>query len=252
MKASTKKLLVGFGIGCSVLIVLAIGAMVAVGYFAKKSFDEMAEGMKNPGPAAQKALGAEELPPNFEAVFSFKIPFIAHMTILKELQPGEQPAPAVEQGPTQDGELKEPDMPKNGLIYFNVIRMKEAGDIRSYIKGETTEEASFNDAGMNLNVQRELGRGHFQVGDTTYSYFNHVGEFELNDAPTNSSGQTLALASMILAECPSDDRVRIFYWFTSAPDLDTQSGEPMDLTGTGKVGDPERMQSIMEYFNICQ
>jgi hypothetical protein len=259
MNPSTKKILIGLGVGCSVIIVLGIIGIVIVGYYTTQMVQDMAANLENPTPAAQKALGTETMPEGFEPHMAFKIPFLMEMVVLKEVQPGET---SPETSTTTNGLAIEKDMPNNGIVYLNMIRFNDANKAEAFIRGEGQGQEgadqsgadALREAGINLNVDQKLGNGQFTVGGTTYHYVNLVGNFEMTPNP-GQDGQQLnqvrGLGSLILAECPNDERFRMFYWFAQDGTIEAAADGVIDQTGTGKPGDPERMQQILTPFNVC-
>lgn len=254
MKSSTKKVLIGLGIGCSVLIAIAVIGLVILGYYAKRTVEDLQSGVTNPGPKALKSLGAEEFPPGFAPHLAFNIPFFMDFVMLKELKPGETLPQEGAGNLDESGNLDLKD-PESGMVYVNMIRLNNSAEAESYIRGEAGSTDALREAGINIQVDQQLNNGNFQIGDTTFYYTNHVGDFEMSGmqgAENASFDRIRGIGSLIMADCPNDDRFRIFYWFGKSESLEVAPGETIDLTGTGRPGDPERMQEILNYFALCK
>jgi len=232
MAGSNKNTCVLVGVGCFGLVVLAaIGVSVYI-YQAGKNF---AQTLKNPGEAGLAILGAEALPPGFHANVAIKTPFdLMNIAIVSNQQP-------VISEDDFDGNVG-----NDGFIFFELIRMdpNEIQEIKGFLSGEIADDRVLrrNNIDLDFDSSEVLNRGEISHGSGVIPFAT------LRSGINSQHTETEGISTIMVIECPDDQRFRLGVRF--GPDPDTSApNESLDLTGS--ANDPVQLERFMGFFRFC-
>ncbi len=227
------------GCGCCLLVLLAIGGLVAAGFFGVSAVKGYVETMKDPAARATRAaeiLGSGELPEGYTAHIFLHIPWLIDMVVASDSEP------VVFEG--DDFELESDAIGQHLFVYLLLPRSgsMDHDDFERMLRGESQSEGVNTDIDIDIESDQELSRGSFELGDQKLSYVGHRGELDLDD------GDVEGIYSQVLIDCAGDDLTRAAVWFQ-------RGGEriaPDDLTETdGTPADEETLRRFMDHFKVC-
>lgn len=221
------------GATCGVLVLLALVAAGVGGFFMYRTARDFAEGFTDPEKREAKAkevLGCDALPAGYHAMMSMSIPFVLKMAILSTTPPDEE------------GQIQGLD--QGGFIYFRFLKEMDAS-MKQYFTGEKDDPNVLKEHHINLDMERAelIDRGLIELQDQRCYYITQRGSFQVEQ------GRSEGLQSLVLVECPDDNRMRMGIWFLPDPNRGVPAQEA-DWTGT--PADPETVKAFMDHFSLCQ
>ena len=222
------------GCGCLALVGITIATCVGVGFMGYQQVRDISENMADPVARADKArevLGADELPPGYNAQFALSIPWIMDMVVISDQAPIE-------------GELDSIDLHNLGdsaLLYFEFPDFGEQRkELRRFLEGETDHPNINMEVDIDFDPEKVLSRGRFDLGDTELFYAVFSGDIR------SDKGRREGLQSMFLLECPDEERFRLATWFRSYPETMT----PEDAAS--EYADEPTLRQFMSHFAPCR
>lgn len=226
---------VSVGCGCCLLVLLIIGAIMAAGMFGAAAFKGYIDDMKDPtarGVKAAEILGVDELPEGYTAHVYLRVPWLFEMVVASDSEPVEFE--------DDDFELESDAVGRHLLVFFSIPQSDmDHDDLEDMLRGKRTSEGVKTDIDLEFEVDEELSRGSFELGDQELSYVGYRGELELDD------GDVEGIYSQVLVDCPRSDRTRAFIWFQRA-DSDAESNGH-----DGTPADEETLRRFMSHFDVC-
>ncbi len=262
------------GCGCAGGVGVILAVIVSLTWIGYRSSERYREEMGDPAARearVQALLPHEALPPGYHALGGISIPFMMEMAILADRPPG--PAAG---GPVEAG--------------FLLVRTRGGFGRRERLaelfSQEHPDPKAFSQGEVGFEPREEVGRGEIEAGGAVVHYYARRGELAVDqsrfgvEVPEGAAGggaggdrgdpaggessepvlhRYPGLATMMLVDCPADDRVRVALWFTRDPHPDQPvgaSGEAgsdraglADLTGT--PGDPAALTAFLDRFRLC-
>jgi hypothetical protein len=226
------------GIGCGVLVLLGVGAVVAAGMFLVKKGQQYKEDLANPVTRTEmvkKTLGAQTLPEGYHAVMSLSVPALMDTAVLS---------------------TRAPDGPPSGqpggervflYLFIKPASVKDREDLRKYLEGESQDASVLARNNIHVGQNELIGRGVLALEGRRVLYLAQRGELQTQHGRDEDQGPLLN--SIFFIECPGQNRLRMGLWMAPDP-APGQPLEQLDLKGTPV--DPEAMRTFMSHINPCQ
>jgi hypothetical protein len=222
------------GCTCAGLVILGMAAFSAFTYFAYRKGKEMEKTWSDPKAREQKArevLAYDELPEGYYPLGAMSIPFMMDMAILGDEEPPAGSKPDDHQG------FKE-----RGFLYFKVRRMgKGDQEVRDYMAGKG-KKPDWLKGNADIDEQEVLRRGEVDANGQKIAFSASRGEIR------QDGERKEGITTMMLIDCPQDDRVRFGLWFGPDPAPETPA-EQLKLAGTN--ADPEAIRAFASHFRFC-
>jgi hypothetical protein len=219
------------GIGCGVIVLLGVAAVVVAGFLAVRGAKKFEAEMKDPVARTEKVmevLGTDHLPEGYHAMVAFSIPFVMETAIITDEPPG------------ADGLVT--DMGERGLIYVNMFLRQDKEELRDYFEGRTSDSGVLSRNNIRIDIDEIIGRGTVPMEHGTLMYVALRGGVNAH----GHSGE--GITSVILVDCPGDSRLRTAIWF--APDPSPHDPiEDLDLAGT--PADEAAIADFLGDFRFC-
>ena len=211
------------GTGC-VMLALIAAVLVAGGslwlYRNARNFERSMTDPVTRAARVREVLGTEDLPEGYHEVMAFRIPFLVQAAILYG----------------GDGE--------SGLIYVQALdNDQDRRALRDYFEGKTSDPAVLAENQIKVEIDEIIGRGVVPGDGATLLYLAQRGKIEVEGF--HGEGVT----SLVLVECPDDERNRVAIWFAPDPTPDLPVAET-DFSGT--PADPEALAAFMGHFRFCR
>jgi hypothetical protein len=220
------------GIGCAVVLLLGVIAVVTVGYFGYRKAQQMAAEMTDPVARAAKVkaiLGCETLPPGYNAVLAISVPMLMEMALITD------------QVPDAQGHVR--GAARLGLMYVNVLSQPELQkDLRDFFEGRKAEAEILKQQGIRIDSRQVLRRGAVEVNGQRLTYVAQRGDIDMKGSRLSG------LTTLFLVDCPADRRMRLGIWFGRDPAPD-ESPETADFTGT--PADESALRTLVGHFRLC-
>jgi hypothetical protein len=223
------------GIGCVVLLFLGVVAVAAIGYGAFRWGKQVEKDLKDPATRTAKVkavLGADTLPEGYHPMIGLSIPLLMDMAMLSDREPG------------PDGQAHGPG--QRGFIYVRVLSAdSNEKELRDYFDGKTNDDSVLRRNKVNIHVrdQEVIRRGVVETNGYPVMYLAQRGDLQMNE--TRSQG----VHSLLLVDCPQDERMRMGIWF--GPDPDAQAPvATADFQGT--PADVNALTAFLGHFHLCR
>jgi len=211
------------GTGCVTLALIAALFVAGGSFWLYRSARKFERSMTDPVTRAarvREVLGVEDLPEGYHEVMAFRIPFLAQVAILSG----------------GDGE--------SGLIYVQALdNDQDRRALRHYFEGKTSDPAVLAANQIQVEVDEIIGRGVVPGDGAALLYLAQRGKIEVEGF--HGEGVT----SLILVECPDDERNRVAIWFAPDPAPELPVAET-DFSGT--PADPDALAAFMGHFRLCR
>ena len=224
------------GVGCLAAFLALVAIVVGIGWLGFQQIQQIQDTMENPEArteAAIEMLGAAEIPAGYHAAMALSVPFLMQTVILSDLEPD------------ADGQIEGFD--ESGFIYVKTLRFGEQEqELRDFFEGRAEDSDILRQQPVRVSADEVIGRGSFELPGRTLRWVGYRGEIAVGGGRGSELGD--GLSSMILVECPDDERMRLGIWFGTDPDPDTPVDEA-DFTGT--VVDEAEIRRFMEPLDVC-
>lgn len=223
------------GVGCLIAVFLVIAAIGSIVWYGFRMVREIEETMENPAARTEMALellATDEIPEGYNALVAFSVPFLMETVVLSDREPDE------------DGRIEGFD--ERGFIWVKTLTFGEQErELRDFFEGRTDESALLEQQSIRVNAREFVGRGALEEAGRTLRYVSYRGDLDTSAGSELDEG----LTSMILVECPDDERMRMGIWFGPDPDPDSP---PDDADFSGSVADEAEIQAFMRPFDVCR
>jgi len=221
------------GIGCGLVVILAGAIIVGAGYWMFKQAKNFEQTLKDPEvrkEKAQEVLAAPSLPEGYYAVFSVDVFGFVKMALLSVDPPG------------NDGNA--PELGSGGFMYFEMYKSMSQ-DLKDYVEGRSDDQGALRRSKVNIDMNTKvlLDRGVIEMDGLNLIYLTQVGRMM-----SDEHGGTDGLQTLMLVDCPEDNRTRVAILFDKLP-ANIDENDP-DYSGT--VVDPQRIQAFMSHFALCE
>lgn len=227
------------GVGCAVLVIFGVIAVVSVGYIAFRGVKGMEEGFSNPAVREQRTralLPYRELPAGYEPVGTMSIPFVMDMAILSDKDTG---------APRETTRRQEsPRIGVHGFIYmrFRTFKPTARGEMDRYLSGEGAPPRWFQPGNVRLDSHEIVGHGKLTVGDRQIAYSSRRGNINVNGRMRE------ALTTVMGIDCPGSDRLHMALWIGPDP----APGKPATAEElAGSTADPKALADFLGHFDLC-
>ncbi len=225
--------------GCGGALFLIVGCVVSLGYFGVRQVRQFEERMSDPEKrleAALDVLNAEELPAGYYPLMSFSVPFVMDSVILtdREVAGGFD-----DRSPEALGE--------RGFLYFKMLRFDrtEQRELRDFFEGRSDDPSVLRRSHINVDLKPRdrVANGELPNGDGQVLWVSHRA-----DSFSHRTANEDALATMMLVECPGDQRTRFGILYGPDPAPEVAVGEA-DWSGT--AADPGEVAAFASHFDFC-
>jgi hypothetical protein len=219
------------GIGCLTAILLLVGGVFLLGFFAVRGVKNMAAEMSDPTVRTakiQKMLGATTLPEGYKPAFALSVGPFMEMALLSDREP--------------DAKGMVEGFDKHGFWYMRLMETQDNGNLRDYMDGKR-DDPGLRNANVSFHSTDVIKRGGFEMNGETLRYVAQRGEFQSQQVSHRG------ITNVMMLECPGDKRTRIAFWFGPDPDPEKPIKQ-IDLKGT--TADEAALKDFMSYFKPCQ
>jgi hypothetical protein len=218
------------GVGCLALIVLVVGGIFIAGFMAYRMGKSAMADMTDPKARAAKVhkiLGATAMPEGYQPAFALSLGPLMEMAMLTDRPPKADGSP---QG-----------FDKHGFLYMRFPKTGDRDELRDYLEGKRDDPGL--QSNLRMRAHEALKRGKLQLNGETLLYVAQRGEFQSDQVRQEG------LQSVMLLDCPGDQKTRMAIWFGPDPAPGKKLG-PADLVGT--PGDEDALKDFMSNFRPCQ
>lgn len=222
--------------GCGVAVVLALVGIAGLTYLGYRSAKQVETNFKDPKAreaSVRKVVPYRQLPAGYYPAGAISIPLFMDFAIFTDREPA--PGQTPEQG----------NFDQRSFIYMNMRHLRDNREkMERYLRGEAPapEDSAWKQSNVNFDEKELIRRGAVNVGDREILFAAHRGEI------SRKGERTEGIVTMVMPECPNDNRMRFGVWITPDP----QSGKPLaeaDYSGTG--ADPAGISEFLGHFDLC-
>lgn len=275
------------GCACGVLVLLALGGIVATTWFGYRAAKNFAEGVADPVKRAERArevLPYDTLPPGYEPLGALSIPFLVDLAFFSTERLEDTGAAEPEAGATEPAatgtEPAAPDGTEPASTEPAGTEPPAADTAGSESPSRVTTDdvdLEFGERGLVYVVMKRLGgeraeldrylRGEGPAPDWMgQGNVNVESEEVIRNGRLEAGGAQLVytarrgevttqgdrrdgLFNLFLADCPGDKKARVGIWFAPDP----AAGRPVaEVDWTGTPADPAALQSFAGHFRFCE
>ena len=244
--SSSRSIWTCLGIGCLVLIIVTVVAVVGGGYLVYRNAKRFADEMQDPQARSErtmKALGAQSLPEGYYAMGSFKIPFLFEMAMLTDQLPDEMQPDGAE-GVESSGRAESD--PAKMFIYLEVISIGEKQqELRDFFEGKRDSTDMMENVDVDFRRGDVIDRGSIDNPDQPFLWVASRGTVTTED----HHGAYDAIITMTLIECTSDDRMRMGIWLVPDASADLELAE---ANYAGTSADGPVIEEFLGHFSLCE
>lgn len=259
--------------GCGGCLVLAVVAVVGLGFAGFQWTKGLVEDLENPQARAAKAravLGAEALPEGYYAAMAISVPWMVDMAILtdKEVHFERRSEDSL------DIDLADEDFGDRVFMFFRARTFGSAeDDVEDFFRGRNTGSVNVNSGNIQVRVRGLYREGELEVRGQPVRYRIDRGEL------TTEHGETEGLVTRLHFRCPESKRLHLALWTGPAagPLDDPDTAEPgvtepdvtePDIVEAGPVEQPPAplpeepsvagipadepgMRDFLSHFDLC-
>ena len=226
------------GCGCAALVLLALLGLGGLTFFGYRTGKEFSEAMNDPVKREAKVkavLPYEQLPAGYYPAFAMSMPLgFMEMAMLSDRDPG-----TGRSGPNQDFE-------ERGFMFMTMRQMRDNKEkMARFLRGEAPrpEDSGWSQSNVKFDPKEVVRRGTVTVNGTEVLYSAGRGEIRRRRREDRHG-----LVTMVMPECPHDNRLRFGLWFGPDPAPDKPVAET-DFSGTN--ADPAAIQEFLGHFQLC-
>jgi hypothetical protein len=234
------------GLGCGLIVLLGLIAVVGVTFFAYRQGKEMVNSFKDPKAREAKTrqvLPYTTLPAGYYAGGAMSIPFFMDFAVFTDREPTAGQAP--DQG----------SFDSRSFIFMNMRHLRDNREkMERYLRGEAPapEDGAWSKSNVDFRANKVIRRGQLEVGGKTVLY--QASEGEISHRQGGAGGVSVSerkpgLVTMVLPEC-ADDRLRFGVWIGPKPT--EGAGQPTgEAAYSGTPADPAALQDFLGHFQLC-
>ncbi|HET8644170.1 MAG TPA: hypothetical protein VFO85_01700, partial [Vicinamibacteria bacterium] len=152
------------GLGCLGAVLLAVAAVVAVGFFGYRKVKQLEADLKDPSARADKVkrvLGTDRLPPGYHAVMAMSVPLVMDMAMLSDVEPD-----------FEGGRRRGSPLGQRGFFYVQTLSPgNDKQELRDYFEGRSDDADVLRRNHVKLDRRGEtLRRGTLPLDGGTLMY----------------------------------------------------------------------------------
>jgi hypothetical protein len=221
------------GVGCLVVAAVAAACAVGAGFWVYRGAKRIEAELKDPrlrDEQARSILGVARMPDGYYPRAAFTAPFgVMRLAVLLD-RPG---------GPEAAGD----DFGERGFVFVEMMRLgQNEQELRDYFEGRGTEPAVLRQSSIRLEGGEVLRRGSLSLDPAQVLYVAQRGGVQMQ------AHHGKGITTLILVECPQDDKLRLGVWLGPDPDPKRPAAE-LDLSGT--AADEAEISGFLRQFRLC-
>lgn len=226
---------VWIGCGCAASL-LAVGVVLGgLGYLGFRQVKKLEADMQNPEIRAERArevLGTDRLPEGYHPVIAMSIPFLMDMAILSDIE--------------AESDLdNHPGFDQRGFIYMQILRGgRQQKELEEFFEGTRDDAEALRNSSIRFRRGELIKRGEVALADMSVRFAAQRAEVDFADGGDSGS----SIATVLLIDCPQDERMRMGIWFEPDPQPERATAE-LDLRGT--PADEAALKEFIGHFRLC-
>lgn len=131
---------------------------------------------------------------------------------------------------------------RQGFIYIEFLKKMDPS-VRDYFEGKSDDPSilrkQFID--IDMNHGEVIERGTAELGAQRCMFVAQRGSIQTDH------GRSSGVQTVILIECPQDQKTRVGIWFGPEPTVDAEGA----AVWKGTQADPEAIEAFMAHFDLC-